>query len=63
MAAVDRYLGLTEARRQKLIEAACDALRDGVSVRKFADVHGISKSQAGRLFITSRSVLKELGEL
>jgi transposase-like protein len=61
--AIDVYLGISDAIDQARIAKACDAVRDGVSVRKFAAMVGVPVSTAHRMIIKARSVLAELGEL
>jgi hypothetical protein len=60
--AVENLLGLRSAYRQKLLAAAVDAVRDGISIRNFAHIHGLSKTTAERMLAEGRSVLVELGE-
>jgi len=59
---IERFLGLAEARRLKLVDHACDALRESHSVRRFAANAGIPKSTAHVLLRKARTVLHELGE-
>ena len=59
---IERFLGLAEARRLKLVDHACDALRESWSVRRFAASAGIPKSTAHVLMRRARTVLSELGE-
>jgi transposase-like protein len=61
--AIDWYLGISEAVRQRRIEVACDCVRDGVSVRKAAEKLGVSKSVAHRMLAAARGVLGEIGEV
>lgn len=60
---IDHFLGISDARYSTLVSEACDALRDGESVRKFADRVGEPKSTAHRIMIKAKSVLAELGEI
>lgn len=60
---IEHFLGIGEARRLRLIDLACDAVRDDWSVRKFAEVAGIPKSTAHTTMNKARDVLKEIGEL
>lgn len=60
--AIEKFLGLRSAYKQRLIAAAVDAARDNVSVREFARAHGISKSLSEVMLRQGRSVLVELGE-
>jgi hypothetical protein len=61
--AIDWYLGLSEALRQKRIAVACDLVRDSVPTRRAATVLGVSKSEAHRLMRRAKSVLAEIGEV
>jgi transposase len=63
VAAVDRLLGLRQAYLDKRFDRAVDAVRDGVSNRKFATLEGMSRSAAQRLMQQARTVLVEIGEL
>lgn len=60
---IDHLLGIMDARRSNLISLACDALRDGESIRKFAERVGEPKSTAHRIMQEARGVLSELGEM
>ena len=60
---IDSFVGITEARRLKLVDFACDAVRSGWSIRKFADKAGIPKSTAYVYLKKAKSVLIEIGEL
>jgi transposase len=61
--AIDWYLGLSEALRQKRIAVACDLVRDQMTTRRAATVLGVSKSEAHRLLRRAKSVLGEIGEV
>lgn len=61
--AVDEFLGLSTVRETRLMTAACDAVREGYTVRAFAAERDISKSQAHRLLQKARGILVELGEV
>ena len=61
--AIENFLGIAEQRRLKLVDAACDAVRDGLSTRQFAAKQGIPKSSAHVLMVRGREVLREIGEL
>ena len=61
--AIDWYLGLSESLYQRRIEQACDMVRDNVSTRRAAQKLNVSKSQAHRLLVKAKSVLRELGEV
>ena len=60
---IESFIGISEARRLKLVDFACDAIREGWSVRGFATAAGIPKSTAHVMMGRARSVLVELGEL
>lgn len=60
---IESFIGIAEARRLKLIDFACDAVREGWSVRKFGTAAGIPKSTAHIMLTKARNVLVELGEL
>jgi hypothetical protein len=59
---VDNLLGLRAGYANRLMDAAVDAVRDGVSIRTFANAHNISRGKTEVLFKKGRSVLVELGE-
>jgi lambda repressor-like predicted transcriptional regulator len=59
---IENFLGIAEQRRLQLVDYACDAVRGGWSVRKFAVQAGIPKSTAHVLMRKARSVLVEIGE-
>lgn len=61
--AIDNFLGMTRAYDDKILSSAIDALREGWSVRRFADSLGLSKSTAHRVYVRARGVLAELGEV
>lgn len=61
--AIDWYLGITEALRQRRIAQACDLARDCVSTRKAAAILNVSKSEAHRLLRRAKGVLAELNEV
>jgi len=60
---IENFLGISEMRRLNIVDAACDAIREGWSVRKFASVINIPKSTAHVFLVKARSVLTEIGEL
>ena len=60
--AIEKFLGLRSAYKNRLLAAAVDAVRDGVSIRQFAAAHGISKTRSASLLIEGKSVLAEIGE-
>jgi hypothetical protein len=60
---IESFIGISEARRLKLVDFACDAVREGWSVRNFAGKAGIPKSTAHVMMGRAREVLVELGEL
>lgn len=59
---IESFIGIAEARRLKLVDFACDAVREGWSVRRFAAAAGIPKSTAHAFIGRARLVLTELGE-
>lgn len=61
--AIDGYLGLTQARADRLMDMAVTAVREGWSVRVLGRAANISKSQAHRLMVQARNVLVEIGEV
>lgn len=61
--AIENFLGIAEQRRLRMVDAACDAVRDGLSTRQFAAKQGIPKSSAHVLMVRGREVLREIGEL
>lgn len=61
--AIDWYIGLSEALRQKRIETACTLVRERYSTRRAAAVLNVSKSEAHRLMVRAKSVLAEIGEV
>lgn len=60
---IDRFLGLSQAWEDRIMDAAVEAVREGVSVRGFAKQEGLSKSEAHRKMQAARAVLVEIGEL
>lgn len=60
---IESFIGIAEARRLKLVDFACDAVREGWSVRTFASQAGIPKSTAHVIMGRAREVLVELGEV
>ena len=62
VSAIESFLGIAEQRRLKLVDKACDAVRYGVSTRKFAAENGITKSTAHNLIVRARYVLDEIVE-
>jgi transposase-like protein len=60
---IESFLGINSARKQRLISQACDAVREGVSVRTFAKQVNIPKSTAHTVMNKAKSVLRELGEI
>jgi hypothetical protein len=63
---LDQYLGLTVVHEQWLIEQAVLAQEDKLSVRKFAERVGMSKSSAHRTLVKAygkaAAVREELGQ-
>lgn len=60
---IESFIGIAEARRLKLVDFACDAVRESWSVRNFAAKAGIPKSTAHVIMGRARDVLSELGEV
>ena len=60
---IESFIGIAEARRLKLVDFACDAVRESWSVRAFASKAGIPKSTAHVFMGRAREVLVELGEI
>lgn len=60
---IESFIGIAEARRLKLVDFACDAVRESWSVRSFASKAGIPKSTAHVIMGRAREVLVELGEI
>lgn len=60
---IELFIGIAEARRLKLVDFACDAVREQWSVRNFAIKAGIPKSTAHVFMGRARNVLVELGEI
>lgn len=61
--AIDRYLGITSAIETRNLDHAVACVREGISVRRFADSAGLSKSSAHRYMQRARAILVELGEV
>lgn len=61
--AIDKFLGLTQSYDDRIMDAAVAALREGVSVRAFAEEVGLSKSEAHRRLQAAKAVLIEIGEM
>jgi len=59
---IDNFLGISDRYKERLLDAAYDAIREGWTVRKFADTLGISRSHAHRVMVKAKEVLHELGE-
>lgn len=60
---IEQFIGISEAKRLQLVDIACDAVREGWSVRTYAKVSGLPKSTAHAYMIRAKAVLIELGEL
>jgi hypothetical protein len=58
--AVDMLLGLRRAHDGKMMMLAMKAVRDGVSVRRFAALHGLSRGRAHRLVLDAKAALQQL---
>ena len=63
VADIDRFCGITQARKDRLLDDAITFLREGMSVRAFARHHSLPVSTAGDLYVKAREVLAELGEV
>lgn len=59
---IESFIGIAESRRLKLVDFACDAIKEGWSVRRFAAAAGIPKSTAHGFIGRARIVLRELEE-
>lgn len=59
---IEHFVGIAEARRLKLVDFACDAVREGWTIRAFATAAGIPKSTAHLMMGRARGVIAELGE-
>lgn len=59
---IDKFLGISDRYKERLLDAAYDAIREGWTVRKFADTLGISRGHAHRVMVQAKEVLAELGE-
>jgi hypothetical protein len=60
---IDNLLGIRQGIADRLMDAATAAVREGWTVRRLANVIGVSRSKAHRLMVDARSVLVELGEV
>lgn len=60
---IEGFIGIAESRRLHLVDVACDAVREGWSVRHYGRVANIPKSTAHVLMKKAQSVLVELGEI
>ena len=60
---IESFIGLAEARRLRLVDFACDAAREGWTVRRFAAAAGLPKSTAHVYLRRGKEVLVELGEV
>ena len=61
--AVEKYLGIRSAVKSRQMDTAINAVRDNVSIKKFAKINNLPKTSAQRLLTQARVVLKELGEI
>ena len=59
---IDNLLGIRQGITDRLMDAATAAVREGWTVRRLANVIGVSRSKAHRLMVDARRVLVELGE-
>lgn len=60
---IDELLGIRQAIADRLMDDAIVACREDWTVRRFAEVVGVSRSKAHRLLVDARKVLVELGEV
>lgn len=60
---IESFIGIAESHRLKLVDFACDAVRESWSVRHFASKAGIPKTTAHAYMGRARQVLVELGEI
>jgi hypothetical protein len=60
---IESFLGIHEAWRLKLMDLACNAVRDSLSVRSFSASVGIPKSTAHVMLMQARHLLQELGDI
>lgn len=60
---IDNLLGIRQGITDRLMDAATAAVREGWTVRRLANVIGVSRSKAHRLMVDARRVLVELGEV
>lgn len=60
---VDELLGIRQGIADRLMDDAVTAYREGWTVRRFAEVVGVSRSKAHRLLVAARNVLIELNEV
>ncbi len=59
VARIEQFVGIQEARRLRLVDYACDAVREGWSVRIFANCAGIPKSTAHIMMQNARKELNK----
>lgn len=59
---IERYLGIQNAYKMRLVDKAVDAVRDGLSIREFAKKENLSFQIAYKNITKAKSVLEELGE-
>lgn len=57
------FLGTAEAREERLLHLAVDAVRYGDTVQGFASKHDLDQSHAYLLMVQGRAVLVEIGEV
>lgn len=60
---IDELLGIRQGIADRLMDDAVIAYREGWTVRRFAEVAGLSRSKAHRLLVEARNVLIELQEV
>lgn len=60
---IESVVGLHARHRQRVMSAAIDAVRDGVSIREFARQNELTRSNSENILRRARGVLQELGEI
>jgi len=60
---IENYLGIRKKFKDNLQQKAIDAYRDNVSIRNFSLQNNISTTLTRKLYIKSKEVLIELGEI
>lgn len=62
VAAIEHYVGINKAFKQRQLDRAVNGVRDNVSVRLFAKQENISRTLARTLLTRGKSILIEIGE-